>query len=254
MVVNRRLTQTVVERYAQAMRDGLWLTDGSPIRFNTKGRLVDGQHRLWAVIESGVSIQVMVARNVPDEAFLVMDTGRTRGFADVLSIQYPDTPNVLQVAATVRMAYRFKRGLAVSSIVSSRGRAIENATLLDFYGENMEAILYATRLADRIYTAFPRALPASAWSLFALMVAELDVEDAEDFATHLMSGKNLGEGSSILALRAVLAEEMVKPTRPKHEILGLAIKAWNFYRDGTHVQRLLMRLGGANPETYPVAR
>jgi hypothetical protein len=49
-----------VERYAAAMRGGEWCGSPSPMAFSDHGVLQDGVHRCFAVILTGVPIEVEV--------------------------------------------------------------------------------------------------------------------------------------------------------------------------------------------------
>jgi hypothetical protein len=49
---NRPLARSTVQAFAEAMRRGDWLVTHQGIAFDTTGALVDGQHRLAAVIEA----------------------------------------------------------------------------------------------------------------------------------------------------------------------------------------------------------
>lgn len=53
---NRVARPATVARYARDMAAGKWHLDGSPIRFDATGTLLDGQHRLAAIIESEATI------------------------------------------------------------------------------------------------------------------------------------------------------------------------------------------------------
>jgi len=50
---NRHLRRQKVQQYAQDMRSGNYQTSGQSIQFDWGGRMIDGQHRCGAVIESG---------------------------------------------------------------------------------------------------------------------------------------------------------------------------------------------------------
>ena len=52
----RRQSQSVVESYARAMRAGQWLLTHQGIAIDTNGELVDGQHRLSAIVASGATV------------------------------------------------------------------------------------------------------------------------------------------------------------------------------------------------------
>lgn len=68
--VNRQrpLRKNLSKRYAADMRNGHWLLTHQGIAFDTKGNLIDGQHRLQAVIFAGVPVKMMVTRGIPVSA------------------------------------------------------------------------------------------------------------------------------------------------------------------------------------------
>jgi hypothetical protein len=77
----------VVRSFAEAMRRGEWLVTHQGIAFDVNGVLVDGQHRLAAVIEADQPVEMTVFTEVPEGAFDVLDTGKRRTAADVLAIE-----------------------------------------------------------------------------------------------------------------------------------------------------------------------
>lgn len=81
-IENRPLRASTVSRYAQEMTHGLWQVSPQPIIVGTSGRLLDGQHRLTAVVKSGQTVQMAVARNVSEAVFSVLDRGVTRSLSD----------------------------------------------------------------------------------------------------------------------------------------------------------------------------
>lgn len=83
---NRKLRQSVVDQYANDMQAGRWIDTGEPIRFDAYGNMVDGQHRLTAICQSGITLDMYVIRGLSDGAHLVIDTGQKRTPADALRI------------------------------------------------------------------------------------------------------------------------------------------------------------------------
>lgn len=87
---NRGLRQHRVDQYARDMKAGRWdvaLCD--PIAFNVSGDVLNGQHRLWAIVEAAVTLPMWVQFNVPNETQLVMDGGIIRRPEDFEKIHYP---------------------------------------------------------------------------------------------------------------------------------------------------------------------
>jgi len=71
---NRSINKHRVDNYARDMQAGHW-TPGSSIGFFENGELADGQHRLLAVVQSGVPTNFVVIRNLPFESKLNHNTG-----------------------------------------------------------------------------------------------------------------------------------------------------------------------------------
>ena len=94
---NRPLRRTSVEQLARAMLRNEWRLTHQGIAFSASGRLLDGQHRLQAVVDSGVSVQMVIVRGLPDDAFMAMDIGNRRTTADVLSAD----KKVVEVASLI---------------------------------------------------------------------------------------------------------------------------------------------------------
>lgn len=83
---NRNIRPKHVSMLAAAILRGEWRLNGASIVFDEHGHLLDGQHRLRAVIESGVSIETIIVRGVPRSVMPTIDTGSRRGAADTLTL------------------------------------------------------------------------------------------------------------------------------------------------------------------------
>lgn len=81
---NRKVRNGHVVELASAITRGEWRTTHQGIAFDNCGRLIDGQHRLRAIILSGVSIDMMVTIGCDPSDFEVMDISATRTAADRL--------------------------------------------------------------------------------------------------------------------------------------------------------------------------
>ena len=70
---NRNIVQSHVAAMARDIRNGQWMFNAQPICFSRSGRLLNGQHRLSAVLEAGQPIEVLVMRGLPEQAFQTYD-------------------------------------------------------------------------------------------------------------------------------------------------------------------------------------
>jgi len=88
---NRNIRKNHVQTLAGMMKRGEWvLSPQGVIVHSTSGRLLDGQHRLSAVVAAGVSVPMMVFYTSDEGIFKVLDQGVKRSTGDIFSIH----PNV----------------------------------------------------------------------------------------------------------------------------------------------------------------
>lgn len=102
---NRPLSRPVVRALADAMQRGDWMVTHQGIAFDTNGVLVDGQHRLAAIIEADIPVEITVFTDVEPGTFDVLDTGKRRNASDVLAIGGEKSATML--AAMVRAVWLY---------------------------------------------------------------------------------------------------------------------------------------------------
>ena len=125
---NRNLNARHMKRLRSSMLAGEWWMNGETIIFGADGSLLNGQHRLTAVIESGVEIDVLVVRGIDREAFRTLDGGRIRTTGEVLTMDGEKNGN--SIAAAVQSLVSFidcggnlfdgNRGRKATAILASR--------------------------------------------------------------------------------------------------------------------------------------
>lgn len=107
---NRPVSDGVVAAYAADMAQGVWMPTHQGIAFNDRDELIDGQHRLMAVVKSRKTVRMMVTfglkSKIEGSAMTTMDCvdrGRTRSVADQLKIQhgYKNGTQIAQVASAL---------------------------------------------------------------------------------------------------------------------------------------------------------
>lgn len=83
---NRRQTKARIQYYAEEMKAGRWQLTSQGIAFNTLGQLTNGQHRLSAIVEANIPIQMSVTYDEPVSAYIELDTGAKRSLAERLNM------------------------------------------------------------------------------------------------------------------------------------------------------------------------
>lgn len=84
--VNRKLRTNIVRRYAEEMLQNAWTLTSDAIAFDEDGNLIQGQHRLSAIIQSQTTQPFWVARDMPVTSRQNLDCGAKRELADRLTI------------------------------------------------------------------------------------------------------------------------------------------------------------------------
>lgn len=248
---NRSVSKPQVRELATAMEQDKFLFDGSPVRISHSGVLLDGQHRLHAIIMSEKPQKLVIWHNIADEAQYIMDTGRKRTVADSLRLQGEKDPNVL--GAALAAAYRWDQGVRGWQVASGSQRvSIQTPMLMQYLDEHPE-IRNGLRAASRVrgISRVSSSMLAFAYYLFE-RIDENSAEDAAAFFQKLENGEGLNAGDPILTLRQQWIRMAAnRDLAPKALYLAQIIRAWNAWRDGEKIWKFSIRLGGNSPSDFP---
>lgn len=85
--LQRKLNLNIVRQYEAQMRKGLWRGDnGESVKFSKDG-LLDGQHRLHAIVRLNKPVLMMIMRGISDNNCIkTMDLGKKRSLGDILKV------------------------------------------------------------------------------------------------------------------------------------------------------------------------
>jgi hypothetical protein len=236
---NRRVSEQLVERYAEAMEAGEWVLNGEPIIFDKTGRLQSGQHRLLAVVESKTSIWSVVVRGAEPEYIYSLDAGRKRRMTDVLTLRGEKNVAVLSTALVWHWRYTHK-------VMDRGGITPTNTHLLKLLDET-PTIRDFCNLASRLRTSLGVSPGLGGAILFELF--RLDEEDASAFLEAVVTGENLDSSHPAYILRRWMIRAKQLPRKPSSAMIAaVMIKAWNAYREHTPLRALRWAANEEFPE------
>lgn len=253
---NRTIRQRQVDSLAVAIKRGDWVVNGDMIRLSPTGVLLDGQHRLWAILEADMAVETFVGYGFTDEAQETMDVGRSRTLGDALKLR--GEPNFTTTAAAIRKVWAYETyGVPVVLNGHRNPTMQESLACLDRHPD-LRAVIEG--MSRNRYSRDPNPIAkagkfidqsaiAALWYLMSLA----DSEDAYDFWRRLGGGYDLSETDSIYVLRERLikeADEAGGGIHPKVKI-AFVVRTWNAYRSGEIIKRLVFSPGGANPDRFP---
>jgi hypothetical protein len=239
---NRNLRMPRVRELSGAMQRGEWELNGETIKIADDGMLLDGQHRLEAVLHSGVTIESVVVRGLPMVAQDTIDTGRRRRLADVLSLEgYADT-NAL--AAALNVLHRYRNDQRIDYSRSMAPTAQQALTLLAANQGLIESVRVGRNVTKNI------GGPIGVFAALHHEFGEVDRTAADEFFERLADGVKLSRSDPVLHLRNYVIRPRKDRTfahQPFH-IAALTIKAFNRRRAECGVAVLSFNLA----EGFPV--
>ncbi|MFI5780874.1 hypothetical protein [Nocardia sp. NPDC051570] len=242
---NRPLSRMMVVQLAGAIQRGEWLHTHQGIAFDTNGVLIDGQHRLAAVVRSGVTVRMQVTFDVPPATFSVVDTGRKRSARDILSLSGEENASYLASALRVHYLYSHNPNAVWVGTVSM----VTNEQIIEFLQTHPE-MRDSVALGRTLNKAFRILVPAAAVGYYLTKTRRPDI-DQTTWIDGLESGAHLAEGDPRLMLRNVILRTSAGKSATKADgsrnQLHLYLKAWNAWVIGGQFRQLNIKAGEAMP-------
>lgn len=245
---NRNVRYGKVAQQARDMKAGTWALNGESVKIAVDGTILDGQHRLYACIQAEVPFTTFVVRGLPLEAQDTIDTGTARRMADQLAIR--DEPNANIMAAIARQAYRWIHGIRMTGGTDKEATHSELLALMEAEPRIREATTWAVRARN----AF-RPVNASTWGMAWLLFHGTDYLTAEVFLEKVITGADIGLTHPAMAFRNRMTKARDNGERlNQYEQLGYLIMAWNAFKEGRTLGKLLPPRGGFTAKTFPEPR
>lgn len=177
---NRNVSWLQVGAFAQDMAAGKWDLTHQGICFDGDGTLIDGQHRLWAVVQSKATIRMMVFTNVAGTIRQSID--RTRARSVSLLTGYP-----VRVVAALSVL----RGLETGYHVSTPLTPSEAATMYEAH----------SAFIDQLEALPKRGMLRGATLAACVYTMPLNPAQVQEFANKVATGEMIGRGHAAFAFR-----------------------------------------------------
>ena len=234
---NRKKSDRLVDFYAESMLNDEWRLNGEPIIFDDKGKLQNGQHRLWACIEADVSFWSLVVYGADSDAVFTIDTGRKRSMVDALTLR--GEKNVAILAATLVWIWRWEHQV-MHLAGNARPTNVALLKMLDARPEIRDTVQVSYRFHNKVRA--PQGLMCALWYQFSL----INPGDAEYFLEQCVSGEALSSGDPAYAWRRWINARYLEASKPNLQtIAAITVKAWNAFR--RHEQVKSLRWAGNEP-------
>lgn len=239
---NRPLTPSTVKKYAGAIKGDEWKMNGEPIVFDREGNLLNGQHRLSAVVEADKPIWALTVRGVDPSVFDTYDVGKRRSAGDILGISgdFPDTEHLAAALGLIGSYFKHQ-------IKGNRWEGISNNHIVAAMAQD-QGVLQSLEFCKPWKRNRAISLPwANLIALHYLFAKASNRTMADAFVKGIMDGVDLHEDSPIFVVRQRFLK--AKKLERAEKVIYL-IRAWNSFVTNTTlpVGRLRYHLGEEAPQ------
>jgi ribosomal silencing factor RsfS len=231
---NRSVRDWKVTRYAYAMQQGRWIATSSTIKFDTNGHLLDGQHRLLAIIEAGIAVDMMVSRGEDPNSIHVIDVNTPRNAADSLVVSgVASKTNATQLAGLANALNGYENGFYVHAMSElNNADRLANDEMIEFVRDRNGSMHEALVVANKVLRLVP--LNRSGVAVAYLVLKKLDPDAADEFFNRLAEGILHGGEDPLVVLTRKATSERLMPNRKNlvGTTLYLIFRTWNAWRTG----------------------
>jgi len=254
---NRRLDDRNVDKISRDIKADRWVFDGNAIRFDKNGDIIDGQHRLWAIVMSGKPVSSLVIRNLDNEAKMTIDSGKARGNADFLHFKGYTNTTVLASVCRLSIGYKENEGDLWKWAQGTSSKRLTPQELLHEASNNkkIEEAVKATQSLKFSRKILSPATVAFCYYLFSSVSKNPVVVDK--FFSAFETGDNLTIDSPILSLRNVFTirdidlKERHGGNKAMAYRVALVIKAWNAWKDNKQIKKFKYDV---SKDSYPIPK
>ena len=242
--MNRNIDQKRVEQYTQDMRCGRWQMNGTTIVFAEDGTLLDGQHRLRALVEAKISIPFLIVYNADKDSIVTFDIGKNRTASNIMQIER----SAHSVTAATLTKYLWLHDFIDGNLSPATCRMdVSNINLREFYNNLKDMIELAADVAEHGGHHFVKSHMALAYCIIGRNTAYR--YKLKTFFDTLKTGSDIGMKHPIMTLRNRLFENRLGVrTLSVQETLAAYIRAWNAYVRGKDMSTIRWNASEPIPE------
>jgi hypothetical protein len=244
---NRPLVNSSIQVVKEALLDGSWICNGEPIVFNSEGTLLDGQNRLWGIIEANLPMQAWVHFGIQEkDAFMTYDRGKPKtGASDLATL---GEKNHKELSAILTMIYAYEQGIRGSSLSSSPKVNTRNLlACLEKHPDVRESARWVTCHRRTVHA--PGRIVGFVHHMAGVSGNPKVVARRDEFFDRLADGVGLPEDSPILALRnrwynmktsIDTRTKRGKGTTGAYQCLWTLVRTWNAFLMGHSLGKIQM--------------
>ncbi len=235
---NRNINKMNLAFLKSEILSGNYQMNGQSIVISSSGKLLDGQHRLTAIIETQLPIDSIVLHDVEEDTFVTMDTGKPRSGSDALDIH--GVQNSKHIASAIRkIVQRFSHSHAYLNNVRYK---ISNPEFIKYYDN------HAVELNDLFEMTHAWALQGNkvlseSDAMAFIFLLRTEGDEIYNFIEELLTGREINKNSNAAQ---VLRQKLIRNSFSGHRTLDtekrdLVIHTFRKYKNKLNIQKIMIR-------------
>jgi len=225
---NRPLRSRHISWLASQIQQGKWCVNGSTVKFDSQGRLLDGQHRLAACVKANKAFESYVINGINGNTFATIDTGKNRTGGDMLALKGEKYYNELSAAIKYHLAIKSRQHKARYGITNLRV-----LSHLKAHSGLRSSVKWAVERKKHLKKV---GLPVSLLTALHYACCKKCKKDANTFFNKLLLGTDCKKQDPVYHVREELisltANKDIKSMRVSNWYRAhLVLKAWNMFRE-----------------------
>jgi hypothetical protein len=237
---NRKLYEAKIQQLVRRIQDEKWNPAIALIQFDSDGHLINGFHRIEAIIRTDTRVLCLVVRGLAHDAVFQMDDGKLRNGADSLKFAGINPRKRLDaLSAAARAVYCFERKL------TSQGSVVFNEEIVRAVRKYPILESFVPEMDRSQFTRSGVVMAALFW------IRQIGTSEAENFTYQVLTGADIKVGDVIWLLREKFAlhENKMFSSLRRADAVRLIFYAWKLHLSGKTVEYL--RLTSSSAPNYP---
>jgi hypothetical protein len=223
---NRPIRPADVRRYATSLRNDRWRYTHAGVALDSLGVLQDGQQRLKAIVETGITALMMVSAGMDPDNFAIIDTGRRRTAAQALTLAGAKYASWASGAARILHLYQTWG----ADMLTHLNEPVDNDVILAVHASlDPDVLAQACKDASLLNSEIrvgPMGALAAFYAIRATSSRPAHVELAQAFVEAVIYGT--GRDDPLYALHRQLVRQAMPGVKKMNaaELFGLLLKGW----------------------------
>lgn len=243
---NRNIKQDTLKGLVSEILGGKWAVNGETIVLDEENTLLDGHHRLEAIVKSNTTVICIIVSGIRRETWTTMDSGTARSLGDTFKIEgIPSyalvSTGVSGVLSKISMETSGINTLGNGNMLKRSGNSRKDA--IDFYHRYSEVFQTMAALAQRVYKKLPcfRQKEVMVLSCYLVIVKKYSIQQVYEFWNLVIDGDMM-----FSTMRSVFMNDFQELRYKKMSTdsrYSYIATIWNYYIQKHYVKKVRYTLG-----------